>query len=226
VAHWNTKKRSDDKRGHRSWTQESKEKVRLSSMKHPLLNDKEWLTHQYVTLCRTTVSIANEIGCVNSTVFCALNRFGIPRRSRKQSAKNGKESHLWTGGRGFRSTTRYQEWRLMVLGRDGFTCQMCSSRGVDLHAHHVLSVSDFPERVYDVSNGMTLCAVCHARLHYNAQSLVKKGGELLGSLEQVISSQAETGMSRKVQRLGVESRTDSNTPTSAAPERDDIVCSH
>ncbi len=57
----------------------------------------------------------------------------------------------------------------------------------------------------------------------NFRGLREAGGELLGSPERVISSQGETGMSRKVQRLGVEARTASNTPTSALPEREDIV---
>ena len=43
----------------------------------------------------------------------------------------------------------------------------------------------------------------------------RKQGELLGYLKETISSQAETGMFRKVQRLIAESRTDSNANTSA-----------
>lgn len=57
----------------------------------------------------------------------------------------------------------------------------------------------------------------------NKRGLRETGGELLGSPDRVISSQGETGMSRKVQRLGAEARTASNAPTSALPERDDIV---
>ena len=58
-----------------------------------------------------------------------------------------------------------------------------------------------------------------------------KQRELLGTPLWTISSQAETGMFQKVQRLEVETRTVGNTSTSALPKNriarflDDIVCS-
>lgn len=181
MAHWNTKKRVDDKRGYKTWSEESKAKVRLSSIRHPLLNDKQWLYEQYITKKRTTVAIAKEIGCVNSTVFCALNRFHISRRSRKEACKSGANHHLWRGGTGFRGDTRYTEWRLMVYGRDNYTCQMCGVRGVYFNAHHILPCRDFPDLIYDVNNGITLCELCHRKTfnHEVAQaeylkSLVKR----------------------------------------------------
>ena len=181
MAHWNTKKRKDDRRGYKIWTEESKQKVRIASTKHPLLQNEQWLRKQYLELKRTTVDIAKEIGCVNSTIFVALNRFHIPRRSRKEACKKGSEHHLWRGGSGFRSDTQYCEWRLMVFGRDEYTCKMCGIRGVYLNAHHILPCRDFPDLKYRVDNGITLCESCH-RKTYNSEmdyidtfkSLVKK----------------------------------------------------
>ena len=165
MAHWNTKKRADDKRGHREWTDSEKEKVRISSTKHPLLSDKAWLEEQYLVQKKTTVQIAQELGCVCSSVFVALGRLNIPRRDRLAAAKRGSEHHLWRGGNGFRGDQRYAEWRTMVYGRDNFTCQMCEARGCYLHAHHILPCRSYPDLIYVVSNGMTLCVLCHEKTY-------------------------------------------------------------
>ena len=76
----------------------------------------------------------------------------------------------------------------------------------------------------ELSNGITLCGSCHRAVHKQHGKPKRKQGELLGSPSGVISSQAEVGTSRKVQRLGAESRTDGNAPTSALRHvGDDIV---
>jgi 5-methylcytosine-specific restriction endonuclease McrA len=181
MGHWNTKKRLDDKRGYKVWTEESKRKVSAYFTQYTLLQDEQWLREQYLNQKRSTVSIAKELGCVNSTVFLALNRFHIPRRSCKQACKSGPEHHLWRGGTGFRSDARYEEWRLMVYGRDNYTCQMCGQRGVYFNAHHILPCRDFPDLIYSVDNGVTLCEPCHRKTYNcekdyadNLKSLVKK----------------------------------------------------
>jgi len=56
-------------------------------------------------------------------------------------------------------------WARAVVSRDKATCQTCGATGVELHAHHVLSYKDAPERRWDVSNGLTLCHACHWKLH-------------------------------------------------------------
>lgn len=48
-----------------------------------------------------------------------------------------------------------------VLRRDDFTCQICGSRGVELHVDHIKSWSDNPELRFDLENCRTLCIPCH-----------------------------------------------------------------
>lgn len=57
------------------------------------------------------------------------------------------------------------EWRKKVYERDRYTCQCCNKRGGELEAHHMDSFSDFPEKRFDVGNGLTLCKTCHRKLH-------------------------------------------------------------
>jgi hypothetical protein len=60
--------------------------------------------------------------------------------------------------------SRYREWAMAVKKRDGWSCLVadanCSGR---LEAHHILRWNDFPEKRYDVNNGITLCHFHHPR---------------------------------------------------------------
>ena len=68
------------------------------------------------------------------------------------------------------------------------------------------------------------CSVLFEKMReLNYRGLNEKRGELLENPNRTISSQAEVGISQKVQRLTTESRTDSNVDTSALSERNDIV---
>ncbi len=122
-----------------------------------------------------------------------------------------------------RESSTYKEWRLFVYNRDGFKCQSCGTIGKNLNAHHIVPVAVDPTRIFDENNGITLCVECHKLAHKTYRPL-SKGGELLGTLLlETISSQAHVGTQEKVQRLEDESRTDSNSSTSAVHESDDIV---
>jgi len=72
-----------------------------------------------------------------------------------------------------RLTDEYIEWRQKVFERDNYTCQECGATG-DLQAHHIKPVSQYPELIYDVDNGITLCKKCHAKKHPHLQ-IVSKG---------------------------------------------------
>ena len=54
-----------------------------------------------------------------------------------------------------------QKWRGEVLKRDNYTCQKCGKKEGRLEAHHIKPVSEHPELIFEVSNGLTLCPRCH-----------------------------------------------------------------
>jgi hypothetical protein len=81
----------------------------------------------------------------------------------------GAENPNWKGGiareKNPRNTAEYKLWRLAVMERDLFTCQECGQKGGHLHAHHINKFKDYPALRFVVSNGRTLCLVCHGREH-------------------------------------------------------------
>lgn len=54
-------------------------------------------------------------------------------------------------------------WRTAVFKRDDYTCQDCGVRGGRLVPDHVKPKSLYPELVFDVNNGRTLCDDCHRK---------------------------------------------------------------
>ena len=65
---------------------------------------------------------------------------------------------------GFRCLTpEHIAWRDEVLLRDNYTCQLCGSPERP-EAHHIYPFRYYPERQFDVDNGITLCYWCHKKV--------------------------------------------------------------
>jgi 5-methylcytosine-specific restriction endonuclease McrA len=63
-----------------------------------------------------------------------------------------------------RSSKEYAEWRLAVLWRDGFYCQMCFRNDFPLEVHHIKPFSKNLHLSTVHTNGITLCEICHATI--------------------------------------------------------------
>lgn len=79
------------------------------------------------------------------------------------------KSHLTKVERGNRYTREmivdgYAKWRRNVLKRDEYTCQICGSEEKHV-AHHKDGFHWCEERRVDITNGVTLCIVCHNDFH-------------------------------------------------------------
>lgn len=63
-----------------------------------------------------------------------------------------------------KSSLEYQEWRQAVVERDGHKCVLCGKESW-LHAHHIKHIADDIDQIFNLDNGVTLCATCHTVIH-------------------------------------------------------------
>jgi hypothetical protein len=97
-----------------------------------------------------------------------------------------KENHWnWKGGitpenHAIRNSLTYKEWRKTVFERDGFKCKIANADCVhEVHAHHILRFSEYPELRFDVNNGITLCKNHHPLKRSHEQELAPTFFELI-----------------------------------------------
>jgi transposase len=153
------------------------------------LDDKEWLHHLYLVEKLSAKSIGEKIGADQRTVVSWLEKHNIPRRppggqlkgtkmsiesrGKMSKAKKGKyfgsDNPNWKGNKvrpelRERRSHIARKWRGLVLERDDFNCQVCGSSD-KLHVHHILPFKNYPQRRWDLNNGVTLCVLCHEKAH-------------------------------------------------------------
>lgn len=90
------------------------------------------------------------------------------RNSAYKITHKGELSHFWKGGKTKLSKLRktnaeYKDWREAVFKRDNYICQNCGKHTNNLEAHHRKEQSNYPELIYDIDNGITLCHECHKK---------------------------------------------------------------
>ena len=66
----------------------------------------------------------------------------------------------------FYHSIEYINWRRTIFERDDYTCQLCEERGTYLEAHHIKERCNYPELVFEIDNGITLCNACHNLTKY------------------------------------------------------------
>lgn len=79
----------------------------------------------------------------------------------------GENAFNWKGGvtpinKRARSCKPVLEWRKKVLLRDGNMCVKCGSTQ-NLEVDHIKPFAKYPELRAEVSNGRTLCRICHIK---------------------------------------------------------------
>ena len=69
-----------------------------------------------------------------------------------------------------RDSVKTRDWRNAVFAKNSYTCQKCDTRSgngksITLNAHHIENYSSNKKKRYIISNGITLCEVCHKAFH-------------------------------------------------------------
>jgi transposase-like protein len=113
------------------------------------------------------VNIAKKLKVGHTTISNRLEEHGI-----NIGYTSGKDHPNWKGGItpeliAARNNSEYDAWRIAVFERDHYTCQDCGdNRGHNLNAHHKISFAKDKTLRYVVDNGITLCEICHRKLHH------------------------------------------------------------
>lgn len=73
----------------------------------------------------------------------------------------------------------YIHWRNLIYKRDNYICQMCYIKNRKLHAHHILPNRDYPEFIFNIDNGITLCPKCHYKTFNKEYEFVYKFSSII-----------------------------------------------
>lgn len=112
--------------------------------------------------------------------WCSENIDAVYERAEKISGEN---HYNWKGGssslnKSIRESAKLRQWALLVYKRDNYKCVKCGSNE-SLEAHHIIELSKIIskfnittlkeanccEKMWDISNGITLCTKCHYEEH-------------------------------------------------------------
>jgi len=112
--------------------------------------------------------------CMDCTNLVSAKNY---KRCKKCVSKyyRGEKHHSWkpadqcVGGEAWkiRNSIEYAEWRIAVWSRDKNLCKVCKTRQKVMVAHHLDGFNIFPDKRFDVNNGVTLCDKHHISFHTN-----------------------------------------------------------
>ena len=165
-------------------------KIPEGGMYHEL-RDKKWLKQKYIIEKKSSIKIAEILGCSYSTVLTWLRKHQLPLRktgelkkgvpmseeqknklsNSKKGKYTGENNPNWKGGQisdyqRARNSRVSRIWSKKVRERDNFKCQFPNCiETKNLHAHHIKSYLEYPELRYELNNGITLCSKHHEELH-------------------------------------------------------------
>ena len=70
-----------------------------------------------------------------------------------------------------RKTLEYKNWRLKILKRDNYTCQITNKQGIKLEIHHFKSFTKYPELRFEDDNAITMSKDLHREFHHTYGSI-------------------------------------------------------
>ena len=102
--------------------------------------------------------------------------------SNQERLKNGTWKNQYGGFKGEnrkakqeRNDSRYIYWSREIKNLDNWQCAICGckmSKDNKLVSHHILTFRDYPDLIYDLNNGITLCRIHHPRKREDEERLI------------------------------------------------------
>lgn len=140
-----------------------KYRIRPFGLKYKVTTNKGWFEKGMVpynlgtsTSKKTKLKISQKLKGIHTS----------PNTEFKKGQTSGASNVNWKGGitpenQKIRHSDEYKKWRKAVFERDDYTCQICGARGGKLNADHIKPFAKFPSLRFEVTNGRTLCVICH-----------------------------------------------------------------
>jgi 5-methylcytosine-specific restriction endonuclease McrA len=73
-----------------------------------------------------------------------------------------------------RRTKEWSNWRENIFKRDNYTCQECGIIGGYLEPHHIIPIRKDESKIFEITNGITLCRLCHKRTMWKEDGFQEK----------------------------------------------------
>jgi len=96
-----------------------------------------------------------------------------------------EENHpRWKGGisgenHRLRGSMEWKKWRTEVFSRDKYSCQECGDMGVYIEPHHIIPIRSDKSKIFEITNGITLCRPCHQKTIWKESNFIKKYSALV-----------------------------------------------
>lgn len=125
---------------------------------------------EYINIDTEVKILCPEHGEFSQIAYNHLKGYGCIDCGRK--VHEGENSHFYIDGRSEhnkveRRSYKHKKWSDDIK-RDKTNCDCCGiyfSKDIVAHAHHLNSWGAYPEQRLDISNGITLCEICHVDFH-------------------------------------------------------------
>ncbi len=139
---------------------------------------REVLHEMYIIKRLAAWRIGELLDVSKPTILKWLKSYDIPIRTSREAAM-GNSSHRKADhdplDNMYQRSKFGRLYKLKVLERDDYTCQICQKRGGNLHIDHIKSWSSYPSLRFDLDNCRTLCVPCHYYVTFKRQINHKSG---------------------------------------------------
>lgn len=186
-----------------------------------IIKNSQFLTDGLCGKCRSRNKYLSNVDLYRKTNLCPFcgKKILLVSKACNHCSQLGNRNHQWKeikGDRGFYFSQDYLRWRKSVLKRFDNKCALCNNN-YRLAAHHIYPRRDFPEKVFDVDNGIPLCHKHHCQIHLKEEQYIDYFTKILAKVklcELGEGCNANTEPSQ-IYLEGVTTRDEINFPTSA-----------